>query len=434
MSAILQPILQHAVCPISQALMTDPQVLVCGHSFEKEAIEGWMNASQNAHRPLRCPGCRTRFTHINRNIIAKNILDAIPGSSRSIGSMLLSCKRETMRVDPALSKEDADEAVKVFDACRKGDLRLLNKHISRDILVKATREFPVGKIGRTPFHEAAFQGHLNVLIRLCEVAPELLSQNREDGYSLMYASAEGGNKNILEWLYEKDSRLIDHCSLKGKFTLLHAAAKGEDEESIRFLVRTNRSLLSLRSQEHPLGDEKTSVLLGALKGLELEELDLRENQLTEKIAEPLSTCLGKISKELLLGGNSLGPMFFEKIFRDLSLSPLQKLNMKNVSLTDDGASVAASLMRKSTMIKELGLENNQITNEGARELAEALKINASLTALWLNDNQITDDGGRYFFEALQQRKLPLKLNLVGNQIGESNKQMLRVVRTHTVIV
>ncbi|WP_316358187.1 ankyrin repeat domain-containing protein [Candidatus Neptunichlamydia sp. REUL1] len=434
MSALLQPVLQNAICTITQEVMKDPHALPCGHSFEKEAIEGWINANQNAHGRSRCPECRTRFTHIARNFTAKNMLDAIPDSTRLIASMALSAKRESMRIDRQLSEGETDQAIKIFDACRRGDMDLLDKHISRDSLVRAKREFPIGKIGWTPFHEAAFQGHLNILDRLYEVCPELLFVTREDGYSALYAAAEGGNKNALEWIHGKDHTLINESSLKGKYTLLHAATQGGDEESIRFLVETKPTLLNLRAQEHPLGDEKTKGLLAALQGLDLKELDLRKNQLTEKIADSLSLCLGTLSTELLLGGNPLGPIFFEKILSSLRVSDVEKINLKHTSLTDDGASIAARLIQQTGALKELGLEQNQITDEGAKQLAEALKANRSLTTLWLNDNQITDTGARYFFEALQQRTMPLKLNLLGNSIGEATQQMLRTIRNHTVTV
>lgn len=50
-------------CPISMDIMTDPVIVQCGHTFDKESLENWLRSNSV------CPTCRV---NVNRNEISTN--------------------------------------------------------------------------------------------------------------------------------------------------------------------------------------------------------------------------------------------------------------------------------------------------------------------------------------------------------------------------
>jgi Ran GTPase-activating protein (RanGAP) involved in mRNA processing and transport len=91
---------------------------------------------------------------------------------------------------------------------------------------------------------------------------------------------------------------------------------------------------------------------------------------------------------------------------------LQKLSLKNNSITSTGFGVLVETMEHSCNITDLDLGHNPIGNEGASLLARSLGNNAlpNLTRLSLSDCGIGDDGLIALTSALEQNKSLLHLD------------------------
>lgn len=60
-------VLKDFLCPITQELMTDPVITPCGHTFEKEFIEKWIDQKTEQYKKNKnftpeCPECRAFIT------------------------------------------------------------------------------------------------------------------------------------------------------------------------------------------------------------------------------------------------------------------------------------------------------------------------------------------------------------------------------------
>ena len=57
------------LCPITMNVMKDPVVSNCGHTYEKEAIEAWMQSKEI------CPICKKIITNVSPNFALKAIIN-----------------------------------------------------------------------------------------------------------------------------------------------------------------------------------------------------------------------------------------------------------------------------------------------------------------------------------------------------------------------
>jgi len=66
--------IEDIICPITQEIMKDPYISkVCGHSFEKVAILGWISKNQT------CPKCCSKLTDqdLIRNYSLKSVIEHV---------------------------------------------------------------------------------------------------------------------------------------------------------------------------------------------------------------------------------------------------------------------------------------------------------------------------------------------------------------------
>ncbi len=64
---------QEFICPISMNIMTVPVVLECGHTFDKDSLENWLNVN------MVCPTCRkpVHQDKININWTLKSLIESL---------------------------------------------------------------------------------------------------------------------------------------------------------------------------------------------------------------------------------------------------------------------------------------------------------------------------------------------------------------------
>ena len=92
---------------------------------------------------------------------------------------------------------------------------------------------------------------------------------------------------------------------------------------------------------------------------------------------------------------------------------IQKLDMSNNSISDDGVVAICDSLKINVSLQELNLALNNITNEGTKKIAEAIQVTKTLRKLNLNDNQISDDGAAAISDSLKVNKSLQELNIQG---------------------
>ena len=84
---------QDLLCPVTMALLDDPNILNCGHTFSLESIEGMQKSSPN------CPTCRSRFSSkdFRPNFFAKTAVEDFKQKSTQV-LKLGECKAENKAI------------------------------------------------------------------------------------------------------------------------------------------------------------------------------------------------------------------------------------------------------------------------------------------------------------------------------------------------
>ncbi|XP_078391223.1 NACHT, LRR and PYD domains-containing protein 3-like isoform X2 [Cetorhinus maximus] len=132
------------------------------------------------------------------------------------------------------------------------------------------------------------------------------------------------------------------------------------------VISTNQSLTDLDLGVNPLGDSGVKLLSVALRnsGCKIQRLGLEDNKLTDSCAEDLASVFNRSLTDLDLGDNNLGD------------SGVKRLSV--------------ALRGPDCKIQELDLSGNRLTDSCAEDLASALSTNRSLTDLTLGANSFTD--------------------------------------------
>ena len=97
---------------------------------------------------------------------------------------------------------------------------------------------------------------------------------------------------------------------------------------------------------------------------------------------------------------------------------LQRLDLSNNQISDEGATALAQAMKGNTTLQRLYLDNNQISDEGATALAQAIKGNTTLHRLDLDNNQISDEGATALAQAMKGNTTLPRLSLRCNKISD----------------
>ena len=94
---------------------------------------------------------------------------------------------------------------------------------------------------------------------------------------------------------------------------------------------------------------------------------------------------------------------------------LQKLNISNNKISDDGAIAFSECLKTNTTLIELDMSSNNITCKGASVIAEAIQVNTALQKLNISHNEISDDGAIAFIGCLETNTTLIELES-GNNI------------------
>ncbi|XP_059817167.1 NACHT, LRR and PYD domains-containing protein 3-like [Hypanus sabinus] len=192
------------------------------------------------------------------------------------------------------------------------------------------------------------------------------------------------------------------CKIQ-KLWLIDVGLTDSGAEDLPSALSTNPSLTELDLSNNKLGDSGVKLVSAALRNPEckIQKLELRDVGLTDSGAEDLVSAL------------STNPS-------------LTELDLSNNKLGDSGVKlVSAALRNPECKIQKLGLRNVDLTDSGAEDLASALSTNPSLTELYLSNNKLGDSGVKLVSAALRNPECKIqKLGLRGVGLTDSGAEDL----------
>ena len=98
---------------------------------------------------------------------------------------------------------------------------------------------------------------------------------------------------------------------------------------------------------------------------------------------------------------------------------LQRLDLSNNTLTDDGAVTISDGLKNNNTLLELNISHNNITNMGTKKIAEAIQINSTLQNINISKNLILSEGLVYFMEAVKNNCTLQVVNITYNNVTRS---------------
>ena len=134
----------------------------------------------------------------------------------------------------------------------------------------------------------------------------------------------------------------------------------------------------------------------------LVQLNMCNNGITDEEAPALALVLSSNSKlqELDISHNSLKPKGIIKIFEKLNISHLNKLNVSNNVIGEQGADTVGSFLSKNVKLKELDIGCNNLNKSGTKLLCKRITNLSNLSKLKIDGNNIAHIAVDYVTEVL----------------------------------
>ena len=113
---------------------------------------------------------------------------------------------------------------------------------------------------------------------------------------------------------------------------------------------------------------------------------------------------------------------------------LQKLDLSNFLIFDDGISIISCCLKTNRTLKELNLAGIDFTNKGAKDLADAIQINSTLQELDISENLISKEGVSRIVEAYTESSVLYKLVCKSNNLSKSEVTAIKkYIRNKNVV-
>ncbi|XP_077346632.1 NACHT, LRR and PYD domains-containing protein 3-like isoform X1 [Lithobates pipiens] len=157
-------------------------------------------------------------------------------------------------------------------------------------------------------------------------------------------------------------------------------------------IRNNQTLKKLDLSNKNLGGPHFSDLMTALTKSRIEELILTYNNLTDSFSPHLALGIrnNQNLRKLALSGNNLEGPHFSDLMKVLASSRIEKLLLRNVSLTDKSAPFLVSLSNCTTLTV-LDLSYNRLTDASAEHVEDLILTSYSLKEVRTNGNGFSTD-------------------------------------------
>ena len=113
---------------------------------------------------------------------------------------------------------------------------------------------------------------------------------------------------------------------------------------------------------------------------------------------------------------------------------LQRLDLSNNNLSDDGAVIIGDSLKNNNTLLELNISHNDITNKGTKNITEVIQINTILKNLNLSHNILSDDGATLISSCLKCSNSLLELNISHNGITDKGtKEITEAIQINSTL-
>ena len=214
--------------------------------------------------------------------------------------------------------------------------------------------------------------------------------------------------------------------LKSDSTTLKLSGKYYSTDEITLLARSNQvnQVRVLDLGDNQLGDEALKILSESTQFLNLEELILGVNFITDKGMKEWASSSNatlKNIKTLVLSDNKLTDDSLAELVKSLNFSQLESLDigwMEAGNKTAEAIGVSDTLLH----LKKLELERSYVDAEGIQALIDG-EVAGNLEELNLIANKLGDDGAKVIAGASNLKSLKV-LNLSQNMIGDEGAKAI----------
>ncbi|XP_072892597.1 NACHT, LRR and PYD domains-containing protein 12-like [Hemitrygon akajei] len=202
-------------------------------------------------------------------------------------------------------------------------------------------------------------------------------------------------------------------------------------EDLASALSTNPSLTDLDLSVNKLGDSGVKLVSAALRNPEckIQKLRLRDVSLTDSGAEDLVSALSTNPSltDLDLSVNKLGDSGVKLVSAALRNPEckIQKLRLDKVGLTDSGAEDLVSALSTKPSLTDLDLSGNKLGDSGVKLVSAALmNPECKIQKLELNNVDLTDSGAEDLVSALRTNPSLTELDLSYNKLGDSGVKLV----------
>ena len=152
----------------------------------------------------------------------------------------------------------------------------------------------------------------------------------------------------------------------------------------------------------------------AIRNCCVDSLTLGGDYGMKEYVNEVTECLLNNTKFQLLKLKNITKEGFKPIFE---VKILQKLDLSNNNLSDDGAATISDGLKTNRTLLELNLSNNNLSDDGAATISDGLKTNRTLLELNISQNSITDKGAQEIAKAIKTHSSLQNVNISINYIS-----------------
>ncbi|KAM5129463.1 uncharacterized protein ACMZJ9_019982 [Mantella aurantiaca] len=199
-------------------------------------------------------------------------------------------------------------------------------------------------------------------------------------------------------------------------------------------IRDNQTLKTLHLSKNNLKGPHFRDLMKALTTSRIEELHLMNNHLTDRSSLHLASGIrdNQTLRKLNLCGNNLEGRHFSDLMEALTTSQIEELHLKNNLLTDRSCPHLASGIRDNQTLRILELSENNLEGPHFRDLMEALTT-SRIEELHLFRNHLTDISCPHLASGIRDNQTLRKLDLSDNNLeGPHFRDLMEALTTSRI--
>ncbi|XP_072892153.1 NACHT, LRR and PYD domains-containing protein 12-like [Hemitrygon akajei] len=233
---------------------------------------------------------------------------------------------------------------------------------------------------------------------------------------------------VIDWVKEEVKRQSGNTwSEAGKRSLLntlHYLFESQNRGLTQDALGSVKTLSFSRMTLTPIDCAVLSHAIGlcdTIKHLDLEGCHIQCEGI-QRLGPGLHKC-----QELRLNNNKLGNSGVKLVSAALRNpeSKIQKLELWDVGLTDSGAEDFASALSTNPSLMVLDLSVNKLGDSGVKLVSAALRNpECKIQKLWLRDVSLTDSGAKDLVSALSTNPSLTELDLSYNKLGDSGVKLV----------